>query len=105
MKTEAGIRTADDGWVYLSGELTFESTPFIYEELEQRFQSTGDVISVDLGGIERTDSAGLALLLEWQAAANRRQRTLHIRNAPDNLIQLAKLCEADKLLKLLPRAE
>jgi len=105
MKTDNAIILGEDGLIHLRGELTFESTPAIYEELEQKFQSSGEVISVDLAEIDRTDSAGLALLLEWQAMANQQHRRLNVRNAPDNLIQLAKLCEADKLLELSPRPE
>jgi phospholipid transport system transporter-binding protein len=103
MMNDNSIEVDDDGTVRLSGELTFESTPSIYRELENRFQSTGDVISVDLAKIDQTDSAGLALLLEWQAMANHQSRTLHIQNAPDILLRLAKLAEADKLLNLSPR--
>jgi phospholipid transport system transporter-binding protein len=105
MKTNNNIQIGEDGSVHLSGELTFASTPLIYRELVQQFQSTGEGIAVDLDEIERTDSSGLALLLEWQAMANRQNRTLQIRNAPDDLMQLAKLCEADKLLSLSARVD
>lgn len=97
------MRVADDGTVSLSGELSFDSVPGIYQELKNRFQGSGDALRVDLGGIVRADSAGLALLLEWQAMANGHQRQLEIQNAPDDLVQLAKLCEADKLFKLSGR--
>ena len=105
MKNNNAIQIDDEGTVHLSGELTFESTPGFYRQLENEFESTGDVISVDLTGITRTDSAGLALLLEWQAMANRQNRSLLINQAPDSLLRLAKLCEADKLLKLSSRSE
>ena len=104
MKTSKNsIRLGEEGSVHLGGDLTFESTPAIYEELESRFETTGEVITVDLGDVERCDSACLALLLEWQAMANRQQRKLRIKNAPGILLQLAKLCEADKLLDLSSR--
>ena len=97
------IRVGEDGSVHLHGDLTFDSTPSIYEELEGRFESAGDVITVDLAEVDRSGSSFLALLLEWQAMANRQQRKLRIQNAPDILLRLAKLCEADKLLELGPR--
>lgn len=106
MKTsKSSIRVGETGSVHLHGNLTFDSTPAIYEELESRFESTGEVITVDLGEIEGFDSSGLALLLEWQSMANRQQRKLRIQNAPDILLRLAKLCEADKLLELAPRPD
>ena len=51
---------------------------------------------------ERADSSGLALLLEWQALARQQQRKLKISNAPDTLLSLARLCEADNLLESQP---
>jgi len=104
MKTRNNsVRVGEDGSVHLGGDLTFDSTPSIYEELESRFESTGEVITVELGEVNRFDSSGLALLLEWQAMANRQHRRLRIQNAPDILLRLAKLCEADKLLDLSSR--
>ena len=91
--------------MHLDGELTFDSTPTVYHELESVFRTGGNDISIDLAEVERTDSSGLALLLEWQAIANRQSRQLQILNAPDSLLQLAKLCEADKLLRLSTRPE
>jgi phospholipid transport system transporter-binding protein len=98
----ARIRPAEDGSVQLCGDLTFDSTPYFYEQLEGRFESSGEIITVDLGEIARMDSSGLALLLEWQAMANRQRQRLRIIHAPDILFRLAKLCEADKLLELVP---
>ena len=105
MKNNCRIRYGEEGLVILGGELTFDSTPEVYRELENLFRSDGNSISIDLGEVDRTDSSGLALLLEWQAMANRKSRQLQILNAPDSLLQLAKLCEADKLLRLSTRPE
>ena len=75
----------------------------MYLELESRFIAGGSILNIDLAGIEHADSSGLALLLEWQAMANKHDRRLHITNAPENLLRLAKLCEADKLLDISGR--
>ena len=87
----------------INGELTFNSTPDLYRELESRFKSTGQIIDIDLQKVDRTDSSGLALLLEWQAMANLNNRKLRISNSPSNLLMLAKLCEADMLLDISGR--
>ncbi len=97
------IHTEEDGTVRLIGELDFVSTPGIYRELENRFTGRCSVPNIDLAGIEHTDSSGLALLLEWQAIAQKLDQHLHISNAPENLLRLAKLCEADKLLDISGR--
>lgn len=89
--------------MYLDGEINFESTPDLYRKLESRFAGNEPVRIIDLGGVGHADSSGLALLLELQAIARRRDHRLHIINTPDNLLRLAKLCEADKLLEITGR--
>jgi anti-anti-sigma factor len=101
--TNGSIRMGNDGSFLISGGMTFNSTPGLYRELESHFRSKGRLINIDLGGVEHADSSGLALLLEWQVMANRQSGRLHITNAPDNLLRLAKLCEADVLLDISGR--
>ena len=101
--SDRSIHTADDGTVHLGGEMNFVTTSGMYRELEGRFTDHGGIRNIDLAGINHADSSGLALLLEWQAMACKLDRRLHITNAPANLLRLAKLCEADKLLDISGR--
>ena len=55
---------------------------------------------LDLDAVPKVDSSGLALLLEWQSIARRAGRSLHIRNAPADLLSLASLCEANDFLAI-----
>ena len=98
--SDNSIHTGDGTTVHLEGEMNFASTPGMYKDLEHRFTSGDSVLNIDLAGIRHADSSGLALLLEWQAMAHKLDRRLHITNAPENLLRLAKLCEADKLLDI-----
>ena len=100
---DSSIHTGDDGTVHLGGEMNFMSTPGMYRELESRFTGSGSILNIDLAGINHSDSSGLALLLEWQAMVNRLDQQLYITNAPENLLRLAKLCEADKLMDISGR--
>lgn len=97
------MRTGEDGTVYLGGAMNFASTPGLYRELESRFTKEGTIRNIDLGGVGQADSSGLALLLEWQAMANKLDRQLCITNAPANLLRLAKLCESDNLMNISGR--
>jgi phospholipid transport system transporter-binding protein len=103
MTERCAFETAEDGAVRLNGDLTFESVPLLYREMERRLPSSGPVRTIDLEGVTRADSAGLALLLEWQSRQLRRGRELTILNAPGNLIRLAGLCEAIEPLNLTGR--
>lgn len=88
----------------LSGPLTFDTVGQHYRESIGRFSSQ-DTSAVNLENVDRVDSAGLALLLEWQSAARQNGGELSIRNAPSDLLRLAALAEASDLLGLRPVPE
>ena len=53
---------------------------------------------IDLAGVTASDSAGLALLIEWLSVAKGADRTLRYENIPTQLQQLARLSEVEELL-------
>jgi len=103
MPESCTIERGAEGEVMLGGALTFASTPALYESLRRSFRTDGRAACVDLAGITRADSAGLALLLEWQAVQPRNAAPIGFRNVPDMLMSLARLCEADEVLDLSGR--
>ena len=58
----------------------------------------GRAAIIDLAGVTASDSAGLALLIEWLSVARGAHRGLHYENIPSQLYQLARLSEVDELL-------
>jgi ABC-type transporter Mla MlaB component len=105
MSDRFAFEATDDGTVHLSGELTFESVPQLYREMERRLPSAGPVTTIELSRVTIADSAVLALLLEWQSRQRQRGRELTMRGAPSNLLRLAELCEAIDMLKLSGRGD
>ena len=105
MNDRCTLEAGEDGTVRLRGPLSFESVPGLYREMERRLPATGPVSVIDLADVTAADSAGLALLLEWQSRQRQRGRELTMRGAPGNLLRLAGLCEAVELLKLSGREE
>jgi phospholipid transport system transporter-binding protein len=85
----------------VSGDLTLDSVARLYQD--SRSLLPGEISAVDLNGVSRIDSAGLALLLEWQAAARKGNTTLSFTGAPEDLLRLAALCESTSLLGLTAR--
>jgi len=57
----------------------------------------GNAAIIDLGGVTASDSAGLALLIEWLSVARHAQRTLRYENLSAQLHQLALLSEVEDL--------
>ena len=88
----------ESGAFILKGELTFDNVPEIYRETARWLPRDDAFLSVDLSNVERVDSAGLSLLLDWQSSAQLRQRILRFDNPPLELVRLAALCGADALL-------
>ena len=58
----------------------------------------GRAAVIDLAGVTASDSAGLALLIEWLRVAKIAGRTLRFENIPCQLQQLARLSEVEELL-------
>jgi phospholipid transport system transporter-binding protein len=58
----------------------------------------GRAAVIDLSGVSDSDSAGLALLIEWLSIAKAGNRSLRYENIPAQLHQLARLSDVDDLL-------
>jgi phospholipid transport system transporter-binding protein len=58
----------------------------------------GRAAVIDLAEVTSSDSAGLALLIEWLSVAKSAGRTLRFEKIPSQLQQLARLSEVEELL-------
>ncbi|HEX7368933.1 MAG TPA: STAS domain-containing protein [Rhodanobacteraceae bacterium] len=81
----------------LSGALTFASAAHAFRE-GARALATGAQTRLDLSGITRADSAGLACVLALAASASRAGRRLSVANWPNGLRSLAEVCNVSDLL-------
>lgn len=88
---------ADTCVMKLNGVLDFASVPLLHANAVEHFQGKSMVI-IDLAGVTRSNSAGLALLLEWQHLAQREKCEIRLRNMPAELRNIARVCELEDLL-------
>ncbi len=86
-----------DGGFSLKGELTFDTVSDLLDRGQHVFSEHSKIV-LDLQGIERTDSAGLALLIEWVNWANHSVREISYEHVPERLINIAKISEVESLL-------
>ena len=100
MADACSIDRGAQGELRLGGALTFGSVAGAFEKLKKAFNEGDGPSRIDLGDVRSADSAGLALLLELQALQSRRGGRIEFRNAPDMLLSLARLCEADEVLDI-----
>ena len=91
------LAAAGDGRFELSGELGFDDAARLLAEGDSAFGSLQEA-EVDLSGVGRADSAGLALLLEWSVAAAAAGRSLRYRNIPSAIASLAGISDVAELL-------
>jgi phospholipid transport system transporter-binding protein len=98
-ETPASVQQGRDGRLEIHGELSFSSVPALWNECRAQYTS-GDAVDVDLGQIQRSDSAGLALLTEWLREAQRKGVSLRFFNIPDQMLDMARASGLDQILPL-----
>lgn len=81
----------------LSGALLFATVSPLLEQGQSAI-TEGHAAVIDLSAVSGSDSAGLALLIEWLSVAKEAQRALRYENIPEQMQELARLCEVEDLL-------
>ena len=92
------LKDLGEGRFALNGEMTFETAERILLSSEDPFEQHTR-IEVDLGGVTKSDSAGLALLLEWITWANHTVREIRFLEMPERVLAIARTTEVEQLLK------
>jgi phospholipid transport system transporter-binding protein len=82
----------------LEAPLTFASVPLLRGPGLERIAAASGELQFDLQGVAVSDSAGLALLVDWLADARAQQRTLRYGQVPEALRALAKLSDVESLI-------
>jgi len=99
--SRAVINKLDSHHIQVEGELNLATAPVLVQTMLDQFPLTGSEVHIDLMGVTRSDSAGLALLVEWLRQAERQDITLRFHNLPGQLREIARVSD---LLPLLPLA-
>ena len=91
------LKERAEGCFALSGDLVFENVARALEAGDAAFAGRPG-IEVDLAGVGRVDSAGLALLLEWAIAARAAGGAFRYSNVPAGVSALAGISDVSELL-------
>lgn len=94
------IKETGDGQFAVEGELSKLTVPTIWKRANAMIQAADQNLLIDLKGVTRTDSAGLALLLEWMTLARKKQLQIHFRNLPAQLLKIADVSDLEDILPL-----
>ena len=93
--TKLSIIDQGAGYFVIDGDLTF-STIDKQTVKSFAFLNTSKHITIDLGRVVCTDSAGLALMIEWIKYTRHYRAQITFKNIPEQLLNLAKLSGFDK---------
>jgi phospholipid transport system transporter-binding protein len=95
--SETGISRKGEGRYAISGDLTFTTVPdllrFGYGDL-----GGGGQVQVDLAGITRVDSAGIALLIDLARTVRKRGGNIFLLHAPPQLMAIAGVSGLEAVL-------
>ncbi|MGH8190761.1 MAG: STAS domain-containing protein [Rhodanobacteraceae bacterium] len=89
----------DGDTLAIRGELTFATAARVRAEGD-RALTAGTQTRLDLAGVTRADSAGLACVIALAAAAGRAGRRLEVVHWPEGLRALAEVCGVTALLEV-----
>jgi phospholipid transport system transporter-binding protein len=97
--SKARLESLGTGRFRVSGVLDASTAADVLEQSEPRFaQAPEPQIEVDLGGVGESDSAGLALLIEWMRVAKQAGKQIHFANVPEQIAALARISEVEDLI-------
>jgi len=92
----AEIKASGDGHYTITGELGFDTVSALYPG-----PFAGEsAVQLDLAGVTRADSAGLALLVQWAQDARQRDAKIGFSNIPGQLAAMIKVAELETVFGL-----
>jgi phospholipid transport system transporter-binding protein len=91
------IGQAEAGRLVASGELSFETAARALK-LGEALIGRGGTWVIDLAGIESGDSAGIAVLVEWLAAAQANGGSVRYEKIPSQMLAIARISDLEELL-------
>jgi len=94
------VRELSPGHIAVRGRLGFDTARYAHERgLELIEASTESCIELDCSRVTKSDSSGLAVLIDWMARARARGRRLCVVKVPEELAAIARISEVEELLE------
>ena len=103
LTSKARLEALGGGRFRLSGVLDAFTAPGVLEQSQLRFREPH--ITLDMSGVVESDSAGLALLIEWLRTTAQRGQKIEFQHIPAQILALARISEVEHLFSLEQIAE
>jgi len=98
-KISADIEQTETGHFKMTGTLDFETVPVVWQKSLALFKSC-DSLNIDFSAVTHSNSAGLALLIEWMRSARSNNQPIAFHHLPVQMQEIAKVCGVDKDLSI-----
>jgi phospholipid transport system transporter-binding protein len=96
---EAELKKNDSQQYELTGELSFQTVPDLSEQIEMLLQENAELV-IGLNKVSRADSAGVAMLVEWQRRARQLGKSLQFLDIPEQMLSIVRVSGLDSILPL-----
>lgn len=83
------------------GVLTFDTAFLALEQTKKLLTKKDEEILVNLGGVSKSDSAALSLMVELMRFVREQNMSLKISNIPKKMMDLARVSGLDSLLPII----
>lgn len=100
MSTGASLEVRD-GVPQVRGTLDFSTVSALWEQGLALFRDGSGDIRLDVSAVDRIDSAGVALLVEWMRLVRGRGGDFSITGAPPAMKDLIRLADLEDLLPVM----
>lgn len=97
--SEVSLTESAPGRFSIQGELSFQSVPMLNRKIKS-ILSTSDAAVIDLSAVVRSDSAGVALLVEWTRMAHLHDKQLSFDHIPDQMLAIVRVSGLADILPL-----
>lgn len=95
----AEVRAAD-GRLDLIGELSFQTVPDLLTRCEDMLRKLPGDVQINLEGVSRSDSAGLALLVELVRMKRTEGGSVTFSHVPEQMLAMASVSRLEQVLGL-----
>jgi len=96
----AQVHVDEDGRLYLIGELSFQTVPDVLIRCQDMLNGHAGDMQVNLEGVSRSDSAGLALLVELVRMKRAQGQAVTFSHVPEQMQAMALVSRLEQVLGL-----
>jgi len=94
------LNKQENGSIAVTGCLGFSEVAVLLKSSSVFFNGQDGLI-FDLSAVEKSDSAGLALLVEWMSMAKKSSQSLAFQGTPKQMLDIARVSGLDQVLPLV----